>query len=293
VTPGDDTSPRRTVPIYSLDVRTQLERVWGNGGRWLQTVEPRAQFVHVPFEDQSALPVFDTIEPDFNLVQLFRRNRYVGLDRLGDTDQLNLGVTTRLIRTKDGSQFLTATLGETQYFSSRDVLLSSPDVVVPDEKPSADSASDYIAELGMNVNDQWNVDLGYQWNSDESRTELAEARVLYQPDDYRILNLSYRFRRGSVREIDVAGAWPLTDRWSVVGRFDYSLLDNGLLERFVGLDYSTCCWGLRLVARRYLTSRDGELDSTIALQLILKGFGSAGGGAERLLDRGILGFDRY
>ena len=292
VTPGDDSSPRRTVPIYSLDVRTQLERVWGDGGRWLQTVEPRAQFVHVPFEDQSALPVFDTIEPDFNLVQLFRRNRYVGLDRLGDTDQLNLGVTTRLIRTKDGSQFLTATVGETRYYSSRDVVLPD-EVVLPGEDPSGDSASDYIAELGMNVNDQWNVDLGYQWNSDKSRTELAEARVLYQPDDYRILNLSYRFRRGSVREIDVAGAWPLTDRWSVVGRFDYSLLDNGLLERFVGLDYSTCCWGLRLVARRYLTSRDGELDSTIALQLILKGFGSAGGGAERLLDRGILGFDRY
>jgi LPS-assembly protein len=283
---GGDTSPRRIVPIYSLDLRTQLERVWGDGGKWLQTVEPRVQFVHVPFKDQSALPEFDTIEPDFNLVQLFRRNRYVGLDRLGDTDQLNLGVTTRLIRTRDGSQFLTATIGETQYFSSRDVVLSRED-------PSAASASDYIAELGMNVNDQWKVDLGFQWDSDQSLTELAEARVLFKPDDYRVLNLSYRFRRDSVREIDVAGAWPLTDRWSVVGRFDYSLLDNEALERFVGLDYSTCCWGLRLVARRYLTSRDGESDSTITLQLILKGLGSAGSPAERLLDRGILGYDRF
>ena len=283
---GGDTSPRRTVPIYSLDVRTQLERVWGSGGRWLQTLEPRAQFVRVPFEDQSDLPVFDTIEPDFNLVQLFRRNRYVGLDLLGDTDQLNLGVTTRLIRTKDGSQFLTGTIGETQYFSSRDVVL-------PDQDPSANSASDYIAELGMNVNDQWKVDVGFQWNSDQSQTELAEARVLFKPDDYRLLNLSYRFRRDSVSEIDLAGAWPLTDRWSVVGRFDYSLLDDKLLERFVGLDYATCCWGLRLVARRYLTSRDGAADSTITLQLILKGFGSAGSPAERLLDRGILGYDRF
>ena len=283
---GGDTSPGRTVPIYSLDVRTQLERVWGNGGRWLQTLEPRAQFVRVPFEDQRDLPVFDTIEPDFNLVQLFRRNRYVGLDRLGDTDQLNLGVTTRLIRTKDGSQFLTGTIGKTQYFSSRDVVL-------PLEMPRTESSSDYVAELGMNVNDQWNMDLGLQWNSGESRAELAEARVLFKPDDYRVLNLSYRFRRGSVREIDLAGAWPLTDRWSVVGRFDYSLFDDQLLERFVGLDYATCCWGLRLVARRYLTSRDGEADSAITLQLILKGFGSAGSPAERLLDRGTLGYDRF
>lgn len=286
VAPGDDDSPSRSVPIYSLDMRTLLERVWGDGGRWLQTVEPRVQFVHVPFEDQSALPVFDTIEPDFNLVQLFRRNRYVGLDRLSDTDQLNVGLTTRLIRSKDGSQFLTATIGETQYFSSRDVVL-------PGELPSDDGASDYVAELGMNINNQWNVDLGYQWDSDESVTQLAEARVLYRADDFRILNLSYRFRRDSIEEVDLAGAWPLGDRWSVVGRIDYSIQDNEPLERFVGLDYSTCCWGVRLVARRYLTSRDGNSDSSVALQLVLKGFGSSGSPAERLLDRGILGFDRF
>ncbi|MDH5254368.1 MAG: LPS assembly protein LptD, partial [Gammaproteobacteria bacterium] len=137
VDPAGDDSPSRSVPIYSVDMRTLLDRVWGDGGKWLQTIEPRVQFVHVPFEDQSALPVFDTIEPDFNLVQLFRRNRYVGLDRLSDTDQLNLGITTRLIRSKDGSQFLTATIGETQYFSSRDVVL-------PGELPSDDGASDYL-----------------------------------------------------------------------------------------------------------------------------------------------------
>ncbi len=286
VEPAGDDSPDRSIPIYSVDMRTLLERIWGDGGKWLQTVEPRVQFVHVPYEDQTALPVFDTIEPNFDLVQLFRRNRYVGLDRLGDTDQLNLGITTRLIRSKDGSQFLTATIGETQYFSSRDVVL-------PGELPSDDGASDYIAELGMNVNNQWNVDLGYQWDSDESVTQLAEARVLYRADDYRILNLSYRLRRDLIEEVDLAGAWPLGDRWSVVGRFNYSLKDNESLDRFVGLEYSTCCWGVRVVARRYLTSRDGNLDSSVSLQLLLKGFGSSGSPAERLLDRGILGYDRF
>lgn len=286
VTPGEDDSPSRSVPLYSVDMQTVLERVWGNGGKWLQTIEPRAQFVHIPFEEQGDLPVFDTIEPDFNLVQLFRRERYVGLDRLSDTDQLNLGITTRLIRAKDGSQFMTATVGETQYFSSRDVAL-------PGDPPNEDSSSDYIAELGMNVNDQWNVDLGYQWDSDANVTRLAEARILYRRDDFRILNLSYRFRRDSVREVDVAGAWPLADRWSIVGRYDYSLLDNQALERFIGLEYSTCCWGIRLVTRRYLTSRDGKYDSAVTLQLLLKGFGSSGTPAERMLDRGILGYDRF
>ncbi len=284
--PGADPQPDRTAPIYSVDLRTILERAWGSNGQWLQTIEPRAQYVQIPFRDQSGLPVFDTIAPDFNLVQMFRRNRYVGLDRLGDTEQLSVGVTTRLIRARDGSQFLTATVGETQYFGSRDVVL-------PGETPSDDRASDYIAELGMNVNDRWNVELGYQWDSDEDVTRLAEARVLYHPDEYRVLNFSYRYRRDSLREIDIAGAWPLSERWSVVGRYDYSLLDNQLLERFVGFEYSTCCWGVRLIARKNLTNREGDSDSSIAVQLLLKGFGSRGSPAERLLDRGILGYDRF
>lgn len=286
VAPDADDSPSRAVPIYSIDVRTLLERAWGSGGEWLQTIEPRAQFLYVPFDDQKEFPVFDTIQPDFSLVQLFRRNRYVGLDRLGDSSQLNLGITTRLMRSKDGSQFLTATVGETQYFSPQDVVL-------PGELPSNDTASDYIAELGMNLNDQWKMDLGYQWDSDQSVTQLAEARILYRGDDFRVLNASYRFRRDSVREIDVAGAWPIGDRWNIVGRYDYSLLDNEPLERFVGLDYSTCCWGVRLVARRNLSSREGESDSAISLQLLLKGFGSTRSPAESLLDRGILGYDSF
>jgi LPS-assembly protein len=283
--PGASDTPARSLPVFSVDMRTLLERAW-SGGRWLQTVEPRVQYVHVPFEDQADLPVFDTIEPDFNLVQLFRRNRYVGLDRLSDTDQLSFGVTTRLIRASDGGQFLTATIGETQYFGSRDVVL-------PGEAPSEDSASDYVAELGMNLDERWNLELGYQWDSDEDVTRLAEARVLYRPDDQRVLNMSYRYRRDSIREIDVAGAWPLGNRWSVVGRFDYSLEDNEPLERFVGLEYATCCWGARVVARRNLSSREGDSDTAITLQLLLKGFGSGGGSAERLLERGILGYDRF
>jgi LPS-assembly protein len=289
VAPDGNDAPSTTVPIYSLDLRTLLDRTWGDGGKWLQTIEPRVQYVYVPFRDQNEFPVFDTIQPDFSLVQLFRRNRYVGLDRFGDTNQLNLGLTTRMLRSSDGSQFLTATIGETQYFSSQDVVL-------PGEQPSDDTASDYIAELGMNLNDQWKVDLGYQWDSDLGVTQLAEARVLYRADDYRVVNLSYRFRKDSVREIDLAGAWPLGDRWNIVGHYDYSLLDNEPLERLVGLDYSTCCWGIRLVAIRSLTSRDGGSDSAISLQLLLKGFGSSRSPAESLLGRGILGddsFDRY
>ncbi len=90
---------------------------------WVQTLEPRLLYVHVPYEDQSNLPVFDTILPDFNLIQLFRKYQFVGPDRIADTDQLSFGVTTRLIDAANGRERLTATLGQTRYLNPQLVTL--------------------------------------------------------------------------------------------------------------------------------------------------------------------------
>ncbi|MCC5794108.1 MAG: LPS assembly protein LptD [Chromatiales bacterium] len=284
--PGEARSPDRLLPIYSVNLRTVLERASGRGDRFLQTLEPRLQFLHVPFRDQEDLPVFDTIEPDFNLVQLFRRNRFAGHDRYGDTTQLSMGLTTRLLNASDGSQFLAATFGQTRYFRDRQVTL-------PGDQPSDRSSSDYIGELGLNLRDTWRLSVGYQWDSGEGETSLAEARVLYNPDRQRAVSVAYRFRRDTLEKIDVGLAWPLSSSWSVVGGYDYSLLDSEPIERFIGFDYSTCCWGLRLLLRRNLVGRDGEFDTTVTLQLQLKGLSSSASPAERLLDRGMLRFDRY
>jgi LPS-assembly protein len=247
-------------------------------------VEPRMQYVHIPFRFQDDLPVFDTIEPDFNMVQLFRKNRFLGYDRIGDTDQLNIGLTSRLVDADDGSQVLTATLGETRFFTSRDVTL-------PGEAPVDSNSSDWLAELAYNFRDHWKVDLGYQWDSDASQTQRAQARLQYRRDGRHVGNIAYRYRRDSVDEVDVSAAWPITTRWSAVARYDYSILDSKALESFVGLEYENCCWGLRLVYRNYVASRTGNSDTAIAVQLVLKGLTNVGDPAGRLLERGILGYE--
>lgn len=286
---GANDTPSRALPIYTVDLSTVLERRSGTGRRYLQTLEPRLQFVKIPFEDQQDLPLFDTINPDFNVVQLFRANRFVGLDRLGDTNQLNIGLTTRLIRARNGSQFLTATIGQIRYFDDRQVVLTT-------EESSSSGQSDWIGELGLNINDQWNLDLGYQWDSDANETQLAEVRVLYHPDDVRIVNLGYRLRGDNVEQLEVAAAWPIAKRWSAVGSYSYSLADQEPLESFVGVEYSNCCWGLRFTTRRNVVARTGESDTSFSLQLLLKGLGSGGSSARSLLGRDILQsnrFDRY
>lgn len=276
-----DSRPSRAAPIYSVDMGAVFER---SGRGWLQTLEPRAQFVHIPFRNQDELPVFDTIEPDFNMVQLFRRNRFMGHDRLGDTNRLNLGVTTRILDSSNGNEFLSATLGQARFLTRQKVTL-------PGESPLSSNASDWLAEVGLSIREYWKMNAGYQWGSASDRTQRAHFRVQYRRDGQRVVNLAYRYRRENLEEIDFSAAWPVTDRWSMVLRYDHSLRDREAIERFAGFEYQNCCWGLRIVYRNYIADRSGKSDNAIAFQLILKGLTNIGDPAGRQLERGILGYN--
>jgi LPS-assembly protein len=281
--PGQRDAPERTVPIASLDTGMVLERLTGASGNWLQTLEPRLLYVHVPFRDQADLPVFDTIVPDLNLVQLYRKNRFLGVDRIGDADQLSVGVTSRILDLDSGEELVTATVGQALYLSEQAVSL-------PGQPTLTSESSDYIAELGVRLYENLNFDIGHQWNTGDDGTAQSEARLQYRPQPDRILNLAYRFRRDSLEQGDVSWSWPLTERWNFVGRYNFSFRDNEPLEQFFGLEYESCCWGIRLVSRRHISTRDGTRDSSFGLQLVLKGMTSVGTAADKLLEHGILGY---
>jgi LPS-assembly protein len=283
VEPGGDDRLRRTLPIGSVDAGMIFEREAGADGNRIQTLEPRLLYVRIPFEDQSMLPVFDTIAPDFNLVQLFRKYQYVGADRVADSDQVSFGLTTRYIDRKTGRQIFSATVGQTRYLDEQSVML-------PGLPPSTADASDYIAEVAASIADAWRLRVDYQWNSETNGRARAEMSVEYAPEAGRLAGFSYRYREGLLEQGDLSLVWPLGERWRVIGRYSYSFLDEEPLDRFLGWEYEACCWRLRVIGRRYISRRSGESDSSISIQLQLKGFNDEGDPPEMLLDRGILGY---
>ncbi|MGB5721028.1 MAG: LPS assembly protein LptD, partial [Woeseiaceae bacterium] len=276
------TDPSRSVPIASIDTGIILERSLRGASR-LQTIEPRLLYVNIPFREQGDLPVFDTISPDINLVQLYRKNRFVGIDRIGDTRQLSIGVTSRLLDVASGKELLTATVGQTRYYGDRRVTL-------PGRAASTLESSDYIAELRFLVLKNINFDIGHQWGTGDNGTTQSEARLQYRPANRKILNLAYRFRRDSLEQGDLSWSWPVRAQWNFVGRYNFSFRDEEVLEQFFGIEYESCCWGLRLVSRRHISTRDGTRDSSFGLQLVLKGMTSVGTAADKFLERGILGY---
>jgi LPS-assembly protein len=114
---GAPSTPTRTLPYARVDAGLVFERDAGSQGQRTQTIEPRVVYSYVPYRNQDELPIFDTGLPDLNLTELFRTNRYVGGDRIGDANQVALALTTRLFDHMSGAQYLSATIGQIRYFS--------------------------------------------------------------------------------------------------------------------------------------------------------------------------------
>jgi LPS-assembly protein len=247
------------------------------------TLEPRLLYLWTPYRNQDDLPIFDTALPDLDFVQLFRTSRYVGPDRIADANHASLGMTSRIYDRSSGRQLLSATIGQTYRFERSRVQL-------PGEADIGESSSDLVAQLGISAWQNWNVNLGMQWDSRESRQQRSHVRLQYRPDIDRAVNLAYRFQRDRLEQGEVSGAWPLGSQWNAYGRFVYDLKDRSTLDRFAGLEYKSCCWRLRLVGRRFVSSRTGERDTGIYLQLELNGLASVGSSADAFLEEAIRGY---
>ncbi len=295
-----DDAPTRSMPITSLDAGLFFDRDTRIGGtEFLHTLEPRLFYLNAPYRDQDALPLFDTSAMTFSWGQLFRDNRFTGADRQTDANQLTLALTSRLIRQSDGREKLTASIGQIRYFEDSRVGLRVNDPGIEEGK------SAWVADASYAVNDRWTIGASYQWDPKFSRSNLTSIRTRYLVGDSGIVNLGYRYRRDPARgydlleQVDFSFLYPLNQSWSLVGRYYYSLLDDPvrniepkLLEGIFGVQWDSCCLAARVVARRYIRNRTGELNDAIQFELELKGLGSAGPDTEGRLRRAILGYDR-
>lgn len=285
---GINTKPSVAAPVASLDSGLVFERYFGSKQQRLQTLEPRLLYVYAPYRNQDDQPIFDTTLPDLNLVQLFRTDRYVGGDRLGDANQLSVGVTSRMFDARSGKQYLSATVGQAFYFTQ-------PRVLLPTETPGSRNSSDIIAQLALSAYKNWNVSMGVQWNPEMTRTERGNVAFQYAPAKDRVINLGYSYQRDpdptkGLEQFSSSFAWPINPTWSAYGKVVYSKLDSKIIDRFAGFQYRSCCWNVRLVAGRSVSTRTGESDTSIRLQLELSGLSSVGVAADTFLERSIPGY---
>ncbi len=295
--PGQDDAPSRSLPILSLDSGLFFERdldLWGVTAQ--QTLEPRLFYLYVPRRDQDDIPLFDTGDTDFSFQSLFRTNRFSGPDRQGDANQVTAAVTSRFLSHNSGVEMFRASLGQVRYLRDRQVGLRP--TAAADNNQSA-----IVGEMWARLTRALTARGDLEWDPDNGSTQRSVFGFYYRPAGGMLLNASYRMRRelpdlsapgltDSIEQIDLSGVIPLGRNWQVVGRSYYSLPDSKVIESFLGLGYESCCWGARVVTRRYIRNLSGQTTSAILFELELKGLTNIGNKVENLLTEGVFGYSR-
>jgi len=288
VAAGVTDDPDRFIPTLSIDSGLFFEREtnWF-GSAFVQTLEPRAFYLAIPYKNQDDQPIFDTSRYNVSFPTLFRENRFNSTDRVGDANQLTLALTSRIIGEATGKELLRASVGSILYFRDRKVQLSRGTV------NEDDPTSEIIAEASARLANAWSGRVIGQWDPHRSdrNTTKAAAQLHYRDQDRRIFNITHRYNRDISEQTELSTRWPVTRRLSLVGRWYYSQLHNRTMEGFGGFEYDGCCYVVRVVARHYVNEFEADTaNNAIFVQLELKGLSSFGSDIVSLLDKGIFGY---
>jgi LPS-assembly protein len=285
----------RTLPILSVDSGTSFEREISFGGRDLvQTLEPRLYYLYIPFRDQTQLPVFDTALKDFNFTSIFSENKFSGPDRINDANQITAAAITRVINPTTGAELIRAAVGQRYYFEPQRVTLDSAlptSPVPPNRNPGTPSRSDLLAAFSGALTRSWSLDTGLQYGVNNSEFERFNVALRNQPEPGKVLNLGYRYTQGFMQQVDLSAQWPLSRRWTALGRWNYSLKDSALIEALAGLEYTAGCWTARFLLHRFVTNKE-ERTSAVFFQIELTGLSRIGISPLELLRQGIGGYSR-
>ncbi len=295
---GKPEQPERGIFVGKVDIGLIFDKTLDfQGNEYTQTLEPRLFYLYSEYEDQSDIPLFDTANLTSGYNQLFREDRFSGKDRIGDSNQITLALSSRILNNK-GQEKANISFGQIYYFEDRRVGLT------PATAPLQQSSASIVGDFSYYFNDNWRIRAFNEWNTDNDNFNNGNFQFRYQSDINHILNLSYRYRKspnlpGLIKQTDISAIWPISDTLKFIGRWNYDHEYNQDLETIVGLEYSNCCWDMRVVARRWIDNTEisrpyTENNTGIFLQFELKGLGNIfGGSIDSLIGQSVTGFRSY
>ncbi len=303
---NESTRLSREIPEFTLDSGIYLDRSFSFAEKnYIHSLEPRLFYAYIPYEEQSSINLFDTTQNDFGFNRLWQANRFSGIDRIGDTNQVSVSLTNRFLEDATGAEKVSFTLGRVYYLEAPQMSLDGSDLAPEEQKKH----SPWLAQMNLSLSSAFSLSGLVEYDSEQKKTNRAQTQLNFEPKANHIVNLSHRYRDvdGKLHEeLDFAFALPINERWRLLGRWYNDLNRGQMIEALAGVEYESCCWAVRLVGQKYLNSQldaqgmplefgDDKYHQGIYLQVIFKGLGSAGrSGVKDVLTSSIVGYkDRF
>jgi|GEM_PF-3132071 len=290
----------RILPIVNIDSGLYLinphifhQKNWG------ATIKPELSYLYIPYRDQQTLPNFDTTLLPLSYDTLFSTNRFLGIDRIQNANQFNLGIRTTITNNNTGFQFLSIGSGM-QYY------MALPKVQLSYQQPSAISQnrmSPWVNEITLTPASVLSTTLDWNWNWYKHATDSATIETSYIPNDRIRLMGSFDYLAKTTDNPTPTYLYTLglaTPIGHHLETFSYQYYDaqaGRMLASVAGFQYDGCCWALRTAISHRWDHQDPNnsanqiYNNAVYVEFILKGLGNFGSSLESLLNSDFSGYN--
>lgn len=304
-----DDSANRVMPQFKVDGKMIFERdmnILAPG--YTQTLEPRAQYLYVPYRDQSHIYNYDSSLLQSDYSGLFRDRTYGGLDRIASANQVTTGVTSRVYDDAAVERF-NISVGQIYYFTES----RTGDDNIKWENDDKTGSLVWAGDTYWRISDRWGLRSGIQYDTRLDSVATSSSSIEYRRDENRMVQLNYRYAsseyiqatlpsyystaeqyKNGISQVGAVASFPIADRWSIVGAYYFDTNVNKEADSMLGLQYNSCCYAIRFGYERKLngwdnTQKHAIYDNTIGFNIELRGLSSNYGlGTNQMLRSNIL-----
>lgn len=304
-----DGTVNRTMPQFKVDGRMVFDRDMNWAAGYTQTLEPRMQYLYIPYRNQSNIYPYDSTLLQTDYTGLFRDRTYSGLDRIASANQLSTGVTSR-IYDQDLVERFNVSVGQIYSFTP------SRTGVNQTNKEDDTGSLIWAGDTYWKVSDRWGVRGGLQYDTRLNNVAQGNTVLEYRRDADRIVQLSYRYSspeyvasalnnsdlvnnpiyKHGISQVGGTASWPIVDSWAVVGAYYYDTRNSRPASQLLGVQYSSCCYAIRVGYERKINgweNNDSKYDNQISFNIELRGLSSGYGlGTTQMLHQGIIPYQR-
>ncbi|MEB0771281.1 LPS assembly protein LptD [Citrobacter portucalensis] len=304
-----DESANRVMPQFKVDGKMVFERdMQMLAPGYTQTLEPRAQYLYVPYRDQSHIYNYDSSLLQSDYSGLFRDRTYGGLDRIASANQMTTGVTSRVYDDAAVERF-NISVGQIYYFTES----RTGDDNIKWENDDKTGSLVWAGDTYWRISDRWGLRSGIQYDTRLDSVATSSSSIEYRRDENRMLQLNYRYAsseyiqatlpsyystadqyKNGISQVGAVASFPIADRWSIVGAYYFDTNVNKEADSMLGLQYNSCCYAIRFGYERKLNGWDDKMqhaiyDNTIGFNIELRGLSSNYGlGTTQMLRSNIL-----
>ncbi|MGB8926020.1 MAG: LPS assembly protein LptD, partial [Pantoea agglomerans] len=181
-----DESVNRTLPQFKVDGRLVFDRDMNSAVGYTQTLEPRVQYLYIPYRNQSNIYPYDSTLLQTDYTGLFRDRTYSGLDRIASANEVATGVTSR-IYDNDLVERFNVSVGQIYSF------IPSRTGVNQTSKEDDTGSLIWAGDTYWKISDRWGVRGGLQYDTKLDNVSQGNTVLEYRRDADRMVQLSYRY----------------------------------------------------------------------------------------------------